>query len=115
MHEYNWEETLHELSEYYYTPYLLETYFKYATNPPQTEHAFLSCYFIWDKDKIRDENGRVIQIVRSWDDEHVDDYDEIFSDFNKLICEQYAKRRDMNGLYKYLAFLIKLHDDTFPA
>ena len=111
MDKYNWKDTLHVLGEYYYGLHIVFAYFHYIKDTDITPDKFLhnnNAYM--EKDKFRDEQGRVIRVEWNWNDDNCD-YDIIFNQIADMIYKLYAQRRDVNGLYQLLAHYITLLDD----
>ena len=111
MDKYDWNDILHVLGEYYYGLHIVFAYFHYIKDTDITPDKFLhnnNAYL--EKDKYRDEQGRVIRVEWNWNDDNCD-YDIIFNQIADMIYNLYAQRRNINGLYLLLAHYITLVDD----
>ena len=79
MDKYDWNDILHVLGEYYYGLHIVFAYFHYIKDTDITPDKFLhnnNAYL--EKDKYRDEQGRVIRVEWNWNDDNCD-YDIIFN------------------------------------
>jgi hypothetical protein len=63
-----------------------------------------------EKDKWRDNTGKVTRVEWSWNDDQCD-YDVIIPELAEMLYTQYEDRRDMKGLFKYLSYLNLLCDN----
>jgi hypothetical protein len=109
--KYDWNDILHVLGEYYYGLHLVLSYFHYIKDTDISQKEFLhnnNAYL--EKDKFRDEHGRVVRVEWNWNDESCD-YDIIFNQIGNMIYKLYAQRQHINGLYRLLAHYITLLDD----
>lgn len=110
MKKYDWADTIHTLGDYYGNNLsMIFAYFEYTTGGYMTKCEFLNEIGAYrEKTKWRDANGRVIRIEWGWNDDNCD-YESVYMAYLcDMIYEQYEMRRDMKGLYKYLAHLIVL-------
>lgn len=111
MDKYDWNDILYGLGEYYYGLHLISVYFHYIKDTDITHTEFLHNNNAYrDKNKYRDQHGRLIQVEWNWNDDNCD-YDIIFNQIADMIYNLYAQRRDINGLYQLLAHYITLVDD----
>ena len=111
MQKYNWTDTLHELGEHYDGLHIVYAYFHHLKDGENDKFSFLHNSNAYrEKDKWRDAEGRVNHVEWSWNDDCCN-YPTVYDRLGNLICEQYRERRDMNGLYKMLAYFITLWDD----
>lgn len=110
MEKYNWINHLHQLGEYYHGLFIVFAYFHHLTDCYSND--FLPSINAYrEKNKFRNADGQVTRIEWSWNDDNCD-YPAIYERLGNMIYEQYQERRDMNGLYKTLALLITLWNDT---
>ena len=115
MKKYNWDDTLYELGQYYDGFHLVRSYFKHVNETSISESAMLHNMNAYrEKDKWRDTTGKVTHVEWSWNDDNCD-YDKIIPELADMLYIQYEERRDMNGLYKHLSYLIYIFDHMYTS
>jgi len=111
MDKYDCEETLQHLREYYFEFNLIQSYFAHVVETSISEFAMLHRMNAHrEKDKWRDNTGKVTRVEWSWNDDQCD-YDVIIPELAEMLYTQYEDRRDMKGLFKYLSYLNLLCDN----
>lgn len=110
LKKYNWKRAFHEMrnsvcGDGYGILYHIDMYYKHMIQPGKlcSKSDFYYEYDCRrDKDKYYDGAGRLTRVVHSWTDEYCDDK-KVFQKFTQMLYDQFKEKRDVLGLYKYLA------------